>query len=752
MAVRPQDLAVEDVLARSPLLARLDPALRARFLAFTEHVVVPPRTRVHGDADAGKHLFVLLSGEATCRREHTALRRLGPGDVFGELAAAGGRHRGEVITSVGGLTAARLSAAAWSAIEREDPPLAAALAIGLVHVIQEELGQLTSEMDLVLRGRTLPRAEEITVQVLGEERTIRTGTRVLDLLPAELDGDLVVAGLLGQKPVALSTPIFTDTTVAPLRLSHWEGRQIFAQSMGLLLLEAAHQVAPELPIRLGPSRGLRQAVEVPGLTTAELPALAARLAEAMERIRATDAPIRGENWPIDEAIRWFQDRGWPDAVLLLRLRRLATVRLVSCGEVYALATGPFLPSTGALRGFRLEADGDGLWLELGDRDPRLPERTGTIGRRAQEQADGPAPAEEAGSARRQGEGGARAIHTAGGPGGPSRPPRKEGLMLADHQRWLAAMGVDSVGAFCNQCITGQVAQLIRVAEGFHEKQIGLIADRVAAERERIRIISIAGPSSSGKTTFIKRLTVQLQINGVNPVGIGLDNYYVDREKTPRDAKGEWDFEALEALDLAVLQDHVRRLLAGEEVKTARYDFLTGLSHPAGGARIQLRAGDVLMLEGIHGLNPALLGALPRAGELFRVFIHPATTLPLDRLSRVSATDLRLLRRIVRDRHTRGYSAADNILRWPSVQAGERIHIFPYQGEADAIFDSALIYEPAVLKVFAERYLLEVPAEHPAYPTAIRLRHLVDRFVSIYPDHVPPTSILREFIGGSGFEY
>ncbi|HYD41117.1 MAG TPA: cyclic nucleotide-binding protein [Anaeromyxobacter sp.] len=713
MAVRPQELAVEDVLARSPLLARLDPALRARFLACTEQVVVPPRTRLHGDADAGKHLFLILSGEATSRREHTALRRLGPGDVFGELAAAGGRHRGEVITSVGALTAARLSAAAWSALEREDPPLAAALAIGLVHVVQEELGQLTSEMDLVLRGRTLPRAEEITVQVLGQERTIRTGTRVLDLLPAELDGDLVVAGLLGQKPVALSTPIFTDTTVAPLRLSHWEGRQIFAQSMGLLLLEAAHQVAPEVPIRLGPSRGLRQAVEVPGLSPSDLPALATRLAEAMERIRATDAPIRGENWPIDEALRWFQDRGWRDAVLLLRLRRLATVRLVSCGEVYALATGPFLPSTGALRGFRLEADRDGLWLELGDRDPRLLE---------------PAAAGD--------------VHV---------HPR-QGLMLAEHQRWLAAMGVDSVGAFCDQCITGQVAQLIRVAEGFHEKQIGLIADRVAAERERIRIISIAGPSSSGKTTFIKRLTVQLQINGVNPVGIGLDNYYVDREKTPRDAKGEWDFEALEALDLALLQDHVRRLLAGEEVKTARYDFLTGLSHPAGGPTIRLRPGDVLMLEGIHGLNPALLGALPRAGELFRVFLHPATTLPLDRLSRVSATDLRLLRRIVRDRHTRGYSAADNILRWPSVQAGERIHIFPYQGEADAIFDSALIYEPAVLKVFAERYLLEVPAEHPAYPTAIRLRHLIDRFVSIYPDHVPPTSLLREFIGGSGFEY
>ena len=161
---------------------------------------------------------------------------------------------------------------------------------------------------------------------------------------------------------------------------------------------------------------------------------------------------------------------------------------------------------------------------------------------------------------------------------------------------------------------------------------------------------------------------------------------------------------------------------------------------------------MLMLEGIHGLNPRLLGGLPRAGELFRVFIHPATTLPFDRLARVSATDLRLLRRIVRDRHQRGYSASENILRWPSVQAGERRHIFPYQEEADAVFDSALIYEPAVLKVYAERYLLEVAPDHPAFPTAMRLRHLIDRFVSIYPDHVPPTSLIREFIGGSGFEY
>jgi uridine kinase len=325
-------------------------------------------------------------------------------------------------------------------------------------------------------------------------------------------------------------------------------------------------------------------------------------------------------------------------------------------------------------------------------------------------------------------------------------------MVSEHQRWLAAMGVDSVGALSELCIDGRVSQLIRVAEGFHEKRISRIADQIAAARDRIRIISIAGPSSSGKTTFIKRLTVQLQIDGVNPVALSLDDYYVDRDRTPRDEAGEWDFEALEALDLARLQGDVRRLLDGEAVRTPRYDFQAGRSLPAGGHELQLRPGDALMLEGIHGLNPRLLGAIPQAGELYRIFIHPATSLPFDRLTRVSTTDLRLLRRIVRDRHQRGYKAAENIARWPSVQAGEREHIFPFQHEADAVFDSSLVYEPAVLKIFAERYLLEVPPDHPAYPTAHRLRYLVDSFVSIHPEHVPPTSLVREFIGGSGFEY
>jgi uridine kinase len=717
MAVQPRDLDAGPAaaLARSPLLARLEDGDAALLLSVAEVVTVPPGATLHGDRDAGRHLCLLLDGKATLRRAELPARQLGAGDHFGDLAVLGIRHRRETAVAETKVTVARLSADGWARLLAETPALAAKLAAGLAAALSRELDALGGDLGLLLRGRSLPRAAEVAIRIGDEVRTVRTGTVLRQLLPEEIDGHLVVAGLLGQKPVSLATPVFTDSQVAPLTVAHWEGRQIYAHSVGLLLLEAAHQLAPDVRVRMGASRGTSQVVELAADGPLDRDAFAERLAERMAAIVATDAPFRVEHWPTDEAAHHFRACGWDDAERLLRIRRQATVRLASCGDLYALSMGPLLPSAGAIRGFRLAPGEDGLALELGERDPR----------------NG---------------------HNGHGPRPAPPPQSKDGGMVRDHQRWLQAMGVSSVGAFNELCISGQVSQLIRVAEGFHEKRIGQIADLVAAARDRIRIISIAGPSSSGKTTFIKRLTVQLQIDGVKPVGISLDDYYVDRERTPRDAKGEWDFEALEALDLPLLQDHVRRLLAGEAVKTARYDFLTGKSAREGGPLIELRPGDVLMLEGIHGLNPRLLGSIPREGELFRIFVHPATTLPFDRLTRVSATDLRLLRRIVRDRHQRGYGAAENILRWPSVQTGEREHIFPYQHEADAVFDSTLIYEPAVLKVYAERYLLEVPQSHPAYPTAHRLRYLVDRFVSIYPDHVPPTSLIREFIGGSGFGF
>jgi len=692
----------------SPLLESLTPEERARFLARSTRVEVPAGTDFLREGEETHDLYLVLEGEFHLRRNLLELKTLGPGDHFGALALLTGRPRTASVHAATPAVLARFSPESWGAFAADDPATASRVLQGLLAGIRDDLTGMTDSLGLMLHDRSLPRSREVEVRVGAETRRVPTGTRLGSLLPEAVDGAPVVAGLLGQTPVSLATPILSAGTVAPLTAAHWEGRQIYARSVGLLLLEAASRVAPGMVVRMGPSRGRRQEVEVP--RDADRAELARTIAAEMRRIVAANLPVRKELWTLGEALALFRERGWDDAALLLRTRRDHTVPLVTLGQVHALSPGPLLPSTGRIREFGLEPGPDGLLLDLGSVDPR-----------------------------------------GNGNGGAASGPRHGG-MVDEHLHWLASMGVTSVGAFNESCIDGQVSQLIRVAEGFHEKSIGRIADTITARRDRVRIEAIAGPSSSGKTTFIKRLDLQLQINGLQPVVISLDDYYVDRDRTARGTDGELDFESLEALDLALLEADVRRLLDGGVVALPRYDFLAGRSLTGAGEKVRLRQGALLVLEGIHGLNPLLLGATVRPDELFKIFVHPATSLPSDRLSRVSPTDVRLLRRIVRDRHARGIRAAETILRWPAVQRGEMAGIFPFQEEADEVFDSSLIYEPAVLKVYAERYLLEVPPEHPAYPTAVRLRHLVDLFVSIYPDHVPPTSILREFVGGSGFEY
>lgn len=695
---------VANVLANVSVLRSIERESLLLLAAHLEPLSVKPGAVVVREGDKADALFFVIDGEAEVVRGGLHVQTIRAGGEFGSFGMVTGRVRAATVTAKTQLVLAKLSPAAWSALREISPATALQLVEALFAQAREELTHVTDVVGSLMKERSLPRSGEVRVKLLGGQQLVRTGTRVDALLPKELDGHLVVAALMNHKPVSLKTPVVSDTTLAPLTVNHWEGRQIYARSVGLLLLEAAHGAG--LDLSLGPSVGTHQLLEL-ATTGRSLEAIAGELQERMVSLAGRSLTLRHEYWAVDEARQHFTNRGWLAPAQLLTTHRAATVSLVSYADVYALSPGPMLPRTSDLSGFQVAVSHGHLTLDLGARDPR------------------------------------RSTFTA---------PAPEGSMVEEHRRWTRSMGVTSVGAFNDLCITGRVSQLIRVAEGFHEKQISLVADAIAKARDRLRIIAIAGPSSSGKTTFIKRLSVQLQINGVTPISLSLDDYYVDREKTPRDEHGEWDFEALEALDLPRLQDDLRRLLAGERVTLSRFDFKAGASIPGGGHTLEMKPGDVLLIEGIHGLNPALLGDVPKQGQLFRVFVHPATALPFDALSRMSPTDVRLLRRIVRDRHTRGYSAAENIARWPSVQAGERKHIFPFQQQADAVFDSALVYEPAVLKVFAERYLLEVPPTHPAYATAWRLRHLIDRFVAIYPDHVPPTSILREFIGGSGFEY
>jgi uridine kinase len=703
-------------LAGAPLFAQLDATERGRVAARLRRVSLASgeAAAVQGQSDDGS-LYVCVSGHASVIRDGVEVQRLGPGDGFGELALLTPGARAASVRALEPLLLGQLTRDAYDALQREEPVLGRKLLEAITRALGRRLVDITDGMQVLLRARSLPRQAHIEVVACGVARMVSAGAAVRTLLPAAIDGHPLVAALVDRTPVSLASPIGSSCSIEPLTTAHWEGQRIYRQSLGLLLLEAAHVAAPTLRVRLGPSVGFAQRVLVEG-EGATAQALAAIEAE-MRRLVSVAVPLREELWTVQEARELFQERGQRDAAELLTTFREPAVPLVSYGDVYALGLSALAADAGVLGELGVEADEGGLLLCYGVyTGARAPERASMLP---------PASAQTAAAQTR--------------------------AMTSEGSRFLRALSVTSVGALNRACVEGHAQQLVRVHEGYHEKAISQIADRIASRRGEVKLVCVAGPSSSGKTTFIRRLIIQLQVNGINPVGLSLDDYYVDRTRTPIDEHGDYDYEALEALDLPLLGRQLADLLAGKQVAVARYDFRTGKSAHDGGATRQLGDENILLVEGLHGLNPRILGDLPRE-RAFRIFICPQTQLPLDHLTQTHVSDIRLLRRIVRDRHQRSTMAEHNILRWPKVRAGERKHIFPFQENADAVFDSSLAYELSVLRVYAERYLLEVPRESPAYTTAFRLLRLLDRFVAIYPDQVPPTSILREFIGGSGFEY
>ncbi|MBO4485952.1 MAG: nucleoside kinase [Prevotella sp.] len=322
-------------------------------------------------------------------------------------------------------------------------------------------------------------------------------------------------------------------------------------------------------------------------------------------------------------------------------------------------------------------------------------------------------------------------------------------IFKEHHRWQNILGIGTVGAFNSAIQQGMASNIVHVSEALQEKKIARIADMIA-ERPGVRMVLIAGPSSSGKTTTCKRLSIQLLTNGIRPVQISLDDYFVDRERTPRDEKGDYDYECLHALDLELINKQFKALFRGEEVELPRYNFQTGHSEKSGN-KLRLRPRDILVVEGIHALNPELTAQIPEE-QKFRVYASALTTILLDTHNYIPTTDNRLLRRIIRDVKYRGCSARDTIHRWPSVRAGENKWIFPYQENADAMFNTAMIYELAVIRTQAEPALEQVPENCEEYAEAYRLRKFL-RYITPLPfDALPPTSLLREFLGGSSFSY
>lgn len=322
-------------------------------------------------------------------------------------------------------------------------------------------------------------------------------------------------------------------------------------------------------------------------------------------------------------------------------------------------------------------------------------------------------------------------------------------IFKEHHQWQDILGLRTIGDLNEVISKGYSSMLIQISEALQEKKIAKIADEIA-QRKGIKLVLIAGPSSSGKTTTCKRLSVQLAVNGIMPVGISLDDYFLDRDKTPIDEKGDYDFENLHALNLPLLNEQLTALFRGDEIELPRYDFQTGTSQKSG-KKLRLHDNEILVVEGIHALNPELTSQIPDE-QIFRVYASALTTILLDNHNYIPTTDNRLLRRIIRDNKYRGVNARETIRRWPSVRAGENKWIFPFQENADAMFNSAMLFELAVIKSQAEPLLEQVPENCPEYAEAYRLLKFL-RYIKPIPEtQIPPTSLLREFLGGSSFEY
>jgi len=528
------------------------------------------------------------------------------------------------------------------------------------------------------------------------------GAKVGEFLQTLQHDSKLVAAVVNGDLRELTYPINIESRVIPVTMADPDGARIYRRSLTFLLEMAFSDLFPNAVLYVDHSVASGgyycQVTGRAPLFESEIDALR----DHMHGLVKSDLPFERMEVPLQEAIEYFHSRGYEDKVRLLSYRRKNYLTLYRLGERMDYHHGYMVPSTGYLKWFDLEFTEGGFTL----RYPRRHKPTELL----------PMP----------------------------EYPKLLGTFL-QYGDWLGKLGIENVGALNNAIQGGRSDQVVLVSEAFHENNLARIANQVVNQLGRSRIILIAGPSSAGKTTTSRRLTVQLLALGVSPFPLELDNYFLDRDTTPLGDDGKPDFESIDALDLPLLADHLQRLIRGEEVQLPRYNFKTG-SREAG-ELIRLRDGQPIILEGIHGMDPRLIPA-NLTGEAFRIYVSALTQLNLDRHNRVSTTDTRLIRRIVRDARERGYTAAQTIARWESVRRGEKRHIFPFQENADVMFNSALAYELAALKPFAEPLLRQVPHGTPEYIEAKRLLAFLEWFLPLDISLVPGTSIMREFLGGS----
>jgi uridine kinase len=525
---------------------------------------------------------------------------------------------------------------------------------------------------------------------------------ILQILP-EWKNPPIVGAIVNGVLRELTYVVEMDAVVKLLNMSDADGARIYRRSLNFLLEAAFQDIYPQAKLTIDhavTSGGFY--CQIDGMDNFTRDNVVA-LEKHMRDIVSKDQKFERMEVPLSETIEYFKQKKQFDKVRLLKYRNKPHLVLYQLGEQKDYHHGYMVPSSGYLQIFHL------IWMTPNSFVLQYPRRR--------------SPMEL------------------------EKIPDNQQLLdtFQQYGSWLKRLGVDNVGALNEAIEDNRISELILVSEAFHEMRIAEIARKISADSKRIKIVLIAGPSSSGKTTFSKRLSIQLLAQGLSPFPLEMDNYFVDRDLTPRDEKGDFDFESIDALDTILLNEHLNKLTSGKEVQLPKFNFKEGKSYP--GEIVQLEPGQIILLEGIHGLNPKLLENI--SSELtFRIYISCLTQLNLDRHNRISTTDSRLIRRVVRDARERGYSAYDTIKRWESVGRGEKRHIFPYQGNADEIMNSALVYELSALKPFVEPLLRQVPYGTNEHVEAKRVLSFLEWFLPIKTDLIPDNSILQEFLGAS----
>lgn len=514
-----------------------------------------------------------------------------------------------------------------------------------------------------------------------------------------------VSARVNNKVEGMHYRVYNSKDVEFLDMTSSSGSRAYTRTLFFVLCKAVQDIYPatdvviDIPVSNGFYVDIRLGRPV---VDEDVNIIRRRLQEIID----ARMPIRRFTVPTEEAVALFQEKGDVEKVKLLKTSGSIYTTYYKIGDYVDYYYGTLLTNTSQLYLFGLEKYYDGMLLRI----PSLknPDVLGEMTRQD-----------------------------------------KMFEIFKEHHRWQSILGIRTVGDFNQAIDANHATDIINISEALQEKKIAKIAEEIAS-RKGVKLVLLAGPSSSGKTTSCKRLSIQLAVNGLKPLQISLDDYFVDREKTPKDASGEYDYESIYALDLDLINEQFNALFRGEEVELPKYDFQSGKSKKSGN-KLKMHDNNVLVVEGIHALNPELTAHIPQE-QIFRVYASALTTILLDNHNYIPTTDNRLLRRIIRDYKYRGVSAQETIHRWPSVRAGENKWIFPFQENADAMLNTAMLYELAVIKTQAEPLLQQVPENCEEYAEAYRLLKFLKYFKGIPYNNLPPTSLLREFLGGSSFHY